>query len=232
MKWFIIETQSLCKSYKDGVVLEVLKDIDIAIEAGEFVCIVGPSGSGKSTLMNILGLLDRPSRGAVLYKGQEVSSKDDTFLAYLRNRHMGFVFQDHLLLPEFDALHNVMMPMLIRRHKNRSAIKEKAHSFLSMVGLADRITHKPSQLSGGQKQRVAVARALVNSPEVVLADEPTGNLDQKTGHTVWDMMLKLNDTQKITFIIVTHDAALAKRSSRIIEIVDGVVVSDENCKDS
>ena len=228
---FILETRNICKSYKNGVELDVLKNISIRIQAGEFVCIVGPSGSGKSTLMHILGLLDRPSRGIVVYRGQEVSSKDDTFLAYLRNRHMGFVFQDHLLLPEFDALHNVMMPMLIRRHKQRSEIQERARSILNMVGLSDRTTHKPSQLSGGQKQRVAIARALVNNPEIVLADEPTGNLDQKTSHATWDMMLKLNETQNVTFVIVTHDAILAESSSRTIEIVDGLVVRDFNHKD-
>jgi lipoprotein-releasing system ATP-binding protein len=222
----IIETRKLCKSYDTEVRLHVLKNIDMTINQGEFVCIAGPSGSGKSTLMHIIGLLDRPTKGSVLYRGGTVSGKNDTDLAYLRNHHMGFVFQDHLLLPEFDALHNVMMPMLIRRHRQRTEIKERAGYLLNMVGLSDRTTHIPSKLSGGQRQRVAIARALVNNPEVVLADEPTGNLDQKTSHTIWEMMLTLNKEQNVTFIIVTHDMSLTKSSSRVIEIVDGVIVSD------
>jgi len=226
MTEYIIETHTLCKSYENEVRLDVLKNINIAITQGEFVCIVGPSGSGKSTLMHILGLLDRPTKGTVNYRGNDVSGKDDAFLAYLRNRHMGFVFQDHLLLPEFDALHNVMMPMLIRRHKERGEIKDRAYSLLKMLGLEDRTTHTPSKLSGGQRQRVAIARALVNQPEVVLADEPTGNLDQKTSHAIWDMLLNLNAEHNTTFIIVTHDASLAQNSSRIIEIVDGMIVKD------
>jgi lipoprotein-releasing system ATP-binding protein len=202
------------------VELPVLRGIDIAVEVGEIVSIVGDSGVGKSTLLNLMGALDRPTGGTVLYEGQDIFKLTDRELARFRNQELGFVFQFHHLLPEFSAIENVMMPALITGKKKEEA-RETAAELLGRVGLTGRQQHKPSELSGGEQQRVAVARALVNDPKVVLADEPTGNLDRKTSEGIHDLLWELNERANQTFIIATHNESLAQRCDRIIELADG-----------
>lgn len=216
-----LRTIDLQKSYPSGPVeLHVLNGINIAIKAGEIVSIVGASGVGKSTLLNLLGTLDRPTSGKVLYDGQDIFELNDKEIARFRNRELGFVFQFHHLLPEFTALENVMMPALIGG-KRKGEIKPLADDLLSRVGLSGRGHHRPGELSGGEQQRVAVARALINNPKVVLADEPTGNLDRKTGEEVHNLIWELNKKMNQTFIIATHNESLAQRSHRIIRLTDG-----------
>ncbi len=217
----LLQTVNLYKSYFSGPVeLPVLKGIDITIEAGEIISIVGASGVGKSTLLHLLGALDRPTDGTVLYEDQDIFGLTDRKLARFRNGELGFVFQFHHLMPEFSAIENVMMPALIAG-KNKVRAREMAAEFLKKVGLAGREKHRPGELSGGEQQRVAVARALVNEPKVVLADEPTGNLDEKTSEEVHDLLWELNEQTNQTFIIVTHNQNLAQRADRIIRLADG-----------
>jgi lipoprotein-releasing system ATP-binding protein len=217
----LIRVENLHKSYYDGSMeLPVLKGIDMAIKMGEIVSIVGASGVGKSTLLNILGALDRPTDGRVFYLEQEIFTLNDKKLAEFRSREIGFVFQFHHLLPEFTALENVSMPALIARVPRNEAYP-RARKLLEHVGLKDRLTHKPSKLSGGECQRVALARALMNNPKVVLADEPTGNLDRKTSEAMHDLIWELNEMFNQTFIIVTHNLSLAQKSDRMIHLVDG-----------
>ncbi|NOZ24572.1 MAG: ABC transporter ATP-binding protein [Nitrospirae bacterium] len=221
----LIKTVGLKKSfYTPAGDLEVLRGIDLEIEEGEMVAIVGASGVGKSTLLHILGTLDRPTEGSVMYGGEDVFSFDDTTLASFRNKRIGFVFQFHHLLPEFTALENVMMPGLING-LGPSVIEEKASAILKDLGLRNRLSHRPGELSGGEQQRVAVARALVMEPSVVLADEPTGNLDTKTGSDLFGLLTEVNDSRGTTFVIVTHNDALARECTRIINMVDGTIVS-------
>ena len=203
--------------------LEVLKGIDFTVSEGETVAITGASGVGKSTLLYILGTLDRPTEGRVLYKGEDVFRYTNAELDSFRNRKIGFVFQFHHLLPEFTALENVMMPALIRGHSIKE-IRPKAEELLSSLGLGERLNHRPGELSGGEQQRVAVARALIMSPLVVLADEPTGNLDTKTGEKLFQTIVDLNKSKGTTFVIVTHNESLAKRCNRVIHMIDGRVV--------
>ncbi len=222
----LIETNNLKKSFRtEAGELEVLKGIDLSVNSGEMVAIVGASGVGKSTLLHILGTLDMPSSGKVFYQGLDIFSFDKNSLASFRNKTIGFVFQFHHLLPEFTAIENVMMPGLIHRSKvtgiSVQEIHKKAESLLKEMGLSDRINHRPGELSGGEQQRVAVARALILEPPVVLADEPTGNLDTKTGEELFDIFIKLNQEKKITFVIVTHNEALSRRCQRILKMVDG-----------
>ncbi len=202
------------------VALHVLNDIDLDIRTGEMLAIVGASGAGKSTLLHILGGLDRPTSGRVFYRDVDVFGLDSDRLARFRNEHVGFVFQFHHLLPEFSALENVMLPALIRGTE-RVAAAENASKVLADVGLGGRVHHRPGELSGGEQQRVAVARALVLSPDAVLADEPTGNLDTHTGEAVHELLQKINRERGITFVIVTHNDRLAIRADRVLRMADG-----------
>ena len=223
MKEFI-QVQQLFKSYKNGPRrVDVLKGIDLSFVEGERAAIVGASGVGKTTLLHILGTLDRPTSGQVHYEGKDVFALDEKELAIFRNREIGFVFQSHHLLPEFSALENTMMPCLIRGI-TKSEAAARAEAVLNLVGLKDRLLHKPGELSGGEQQRVAVARSLVLEPKVLLADEPTGNLDTKTGEAVFDLLGGLNEIKGVTLIVVTHNLQLAGRLARQIQLVDGKVL--------
>lgn len=222
----LIRVENLHKSYFDGSIeLPVLKGIDMIVGAGEIISVVGASGVGKSTLLNILGTLDKPTEGKVSYLGENVFEWNGNELARFRNGEIGFVFQFHHLLPEFTALQNVAMPALISR-ANFSESYDRARELLEHVGLAERLTHRPTKLSGGECQRVALARALVNNPKIVLADEPTGNLDRKTSESVHDLIWKLNEQFNQTFIIATHNQSLAQRADRVIHLVDGKISND------
>jgi lipoprotein-releasing system ATP-binding protein len=224
----LIETQDLKKSFAtEAGELKVLKGISIAINEGEIVGIVGASGVGKSTLLHILGALDRATSGKVLYSNQDISSFNGNTLASFRNKTIGFIFQFHHLLPEFTAVENVMMPGLINRSQKAGAgrdyneIYEKAGMLLNEMGLSERKTHRPGELSGGEQQRVAVARALILDPKIVLADEPTGNLDAATGEELFNILIDLNKKKGITFVIVTHNESLSNRCHRVLRMVDG-----------
>jgi putative ABC transport system ATP-binding protein len=225
----IIQTIELCKTYGMGdIQVKALQAVNLEIHAGEFVAIMGPSGSGKSTLMNILGCLDRPTSGQYLLAGEDVSHLDKTQLAHIRNRRIGFVFQSYNLLPRTSALENVMLPMLYNRDNHVSEVeqRDRALQALESVGLADRIHHQPQELSGGQSQRVAIARALVNDPVLLLADEPTGNLDSRSGEEIMRVLAKLND-QGSTIVMVTHEDDIAAFAQRTIHLLDGRVFTDQ-----
>ncbi len=219
----IVELRGVCKRYGEGtpVVAEILHDIDLLIEEGEFVALTGPSGSGKSTLLNIVGLLERASAGQVLIGGQDVAALPEAQLTALRGRTIGFVFQFHHLLPGFSALENAMMPAVIDAGQPSDAIERDAREMLRRVGLAGAEDKRPAQLSGGMQQRVAIARALAMSPRLLLADEPTGNLDTKSADDIFDLLQEINREQHSACLIVTHDPRLAARCSRRVEIVDG-----------
>ena len=222
----IIDMTGIRKIYRTGKIqVEALRGVDLAVEQGGFVAVVGPSGSGKSTLLNLLGCLDTPTSGAYRLGGEAVAGLSRDELADVRNRRVGFVFQNFNLLPQLTALENVEMPMLFggvgRRERRRRALEQ-----LELVGLADRVDHRPTELSGGQMQRVAVARALVMQPDLLLADEPTGNLDTGSGSDVMSLLADLW-AQGRTLVVVTHDQAMARRAGRVVEIRDGVIVSDE-----
>ncbi|MCE9904334.1 lipoprotein-releasing ABC transporter ATP-binding protein LolD, partial [Hafnia paralvei] len=199
---------------------DVLRNVTFDMQPGEMMAIVGSSGSGKSTLLHLLGGLDSPTSGEVIFKGQSLNEMSSTAKAELRNRELGFIYQFHHLLPDFSALENVMMPLLIGGKKGEDA-QGKAMDMLTAVGLAKRSHHRPSELSGGERQRVAIARALVNNPSLVLADEPTGNLDMRTADSIFDLLGELNVRQGTAFLVVTHDLALAKRLNRQLEMRDG-----------
>ncbi len=216
-----IRVRDLRKSFRmGGEELHILKGVNLTVRRGEFLAIVGPSGVGKSTLLHILGGLDRPTAGEVYYSGIEISRLPEGELAAFRNQTVGFVFQFHHLLPEFTAVENTMMPALIGRRPLSSA-QEAARGILQRVGLAERFAHRPGELSGGEQQRVAIARALVLSPDVLLADEPTGNLDSKTGEAIFDLLRGLNREQGLTVILVTHNEWLARRTDRLLRMADG-----------
>lgn len=222
----LIRTKALKKTYGGGAKgVEVLKGIDLSIAKGDTMAVCGASGAGKSTLLNLLGALDRPSSGEVLFKGEPIFGYDDRRLAAFRNRFVGFVFQFHHLLPEFTALENVMLPSLIGGGDFAEA-RKKALELLSEVGLENRADHKPGELSGGEQQRAAIVRALAQSPEVLLADEPTGNLDTRTGLEVFELLLEINRTRGTTMVIVTHNEALAGRLGRRIRMEDGNIRED------
>jgi lipoprotein-releasing system ATP-binding protein len=225
----LIETSQLKKSFiTDAGKLQVLKGIDLLIKEGEMVSIVGASGVGKSTLLYVLGALDKPTSGNILYNGADIFSLDEDSLASFRNKTIGFVFQFHHLLPEFTAIENVMMPGLISVRREaygvkRKEIKEKAERLLAEMGLSERKEHRPGELSGGEQQRVAVARALILEPKVVLADEPTGNLDTAMGEDLFNLLINLNKEKGLTFVIVTHNESLSKHCHRTIRMVDGKI---------
>ena len=222
----VIHTEHLCKYYALGdVEVRALHDISIDINYGEFAAIMGPSGSGKSTLMNILGCLDRPTSGSYLLDGTEVSEISDNRLAEIRNRKIGFVFQSFNLLPRISALENVMLPLLYSKNKSRA--RDRALEALEQVGLAKRSKHKPKELSGGQQQRVAIARALVNDPEIIMADEPTGNLDSKSGKEIMQLLIRLNKENGKTVLMVTHDPKIGAVVPRVISVFDGMLGSQE-----
>ena len=217
----LIQVQQLFKTYGNGTKrVEVLKGVDLTFYQGEKAAIVGASGVGKTTLLHVLGTLDRPTAGKVLYEGKDIYTLNEKDLAFFRNREIGFVFQFHHLLPEFNALENTMMPCLIQGLPKKEAVF-RAEAILTLVGLKERLSHKPGELSGGEQQRVAVARALVLEPKVLLADEPTGNLDAKTGDSVFDLLQELNRIKGVTLIVVTHNLKLAENMARQIQLVDG-----------
>jgi lipoprotein-releasing system ATP-binding protein len=223
----MIQIQDLNKTFlKDGLKIEALRGLNLQIEDGDSLAIVGASGSGKSTLIHILGTLDRPTSGTVLFDGIDVFSWPEQRLAAFRNREIGFVFQFHNLLPEFTALENTVMPALIQRMSKGEA-KRRAEAILTEVGLGERMNHKPGELSGGEQQRVAIARALILEPELILADEPTGNLDTETGKKIEEILVALNRTKRITLIVVTHNQSLAERMSHSIGLRDGRIDSRE-----
>lgn len=218
----MIEIKGVTKSFGS---LQVLKGIDLCIEKGEIVSIVGPSGAGKTTLLQILGTLDKPDNGSVVVDGIETSTLSTNKLSEFRNKHLGFVFQFHQLLPEFTAIENIMIPAYIAGMKNKEA-RSRAEELLAFMGLSDRATHKPNELSGGEKQRVAVARALMNNPAVILADEPSGSLDSKNKEELHKLFFELRDKFGQTFVIVTHDETLATLTDRTIHLKDGRIVGE------
>lgn len=221
----LIQLEDIYKIYKLGdTEVHALDGITLGIEQGEFIAIVGPSGSGKSTLMNILGCLDTPTEGSYLFEGKDMSKLSDDQLAVIRNKHIGFVFQSFNLLPKLDAVENVEVPLTYAGKKG-PARRERAVKMLEIVGLGDRIHHKPKELSGGQQQRVAIARALSTDPPVILADEPTGNLDTKSGTEIMQILKELNKSGK-TVILITHDINIAKQAQRNVHIQDGKIIED------
>ena len=219
----MIEIKNITKSFGS---LQVLKGISLHINKGEVVSIVGPSGAGKTTLLQIMGTLDKPDQGEIIIDGTNVSSMSTKKLSDFRNRHIGFIFQFHQLLPEFTAIENIMIPAFIAGKSHREA-KKKAEELLSFMGLTDRAMHKPNELSGGEKQRVAVARALINSPAVILADEPSGSLDTKNKEELHQLFFDLRDKFGQTFVIVTHDEELARITDRTIHLKDGQIIDAE-----
>ena len=223
MNTALLSCQNVSKFYQEGTQqTEVLKQVSFSMQPGELVAIVGSSGSGKSTLLHTLGGLDQPSSGEVFIKGQSLQHMTPNALAKLRNQYLGFVYQFHHLMADFTALENVMMPMLIGQ-QNKTEAQDRAAQILSAVGLQHRISHRPSALSGGERQRVAIARALVNNPALVLADEPTGNLDHKTTESIFELIQQLNQEKQIAFLLVTHDLNLAEKLNRRLIMQDGVL---------
>ena len=224
-----LQLQEIRKAYNIGMPseVEVLHGIDLTIKRGEFVALIGPSGSGKSTLLNQIGLLDKPTSGELYVTGQATTQLEDSDLTRLRAKSIGFVFQFHNLLPEFTALENVMLPLLAARGRPNDAMKLRAAELIEQVGLSKVGKHMSNDLSGGQQQRVAIARALVMQPPLVLADEPTGNLDTESANTIFELLRRVNKDSGTSFLIVTHDPRLAQRCDRIIELVDGRIDSDK-----
>jgi lipoprotein-releasing system ATP-binding protein len=222
----LLQCDKLCKRYQEGKVqTDVLHDVSFSINTGELMAIVGSSGSGKSTLLHLLGGLDTPTSGDVIFNGKAMSAMSSAAKAELRNRELGFIYQFHHLLPDFTAMENVAMPLLIGKN-NTDDTKQRALEMLKAVGLDHRSNHRPSELSGGERQRVAIARALVNNPRLVLADEPTGNLDARNADSIFELLGELNVRQGTAFLVVTHDLQLARRMSRQLEMRDGRLTSE------
>ncbi len=222
----VVLLEGVTRDYGRDVVTRVLKGVDLRLAAGEFTALVGPSGSGKSTLLNLVGLLDRATSGRVCLEGVDTAGLDDTALTRLRGRSIGFVFQFHHLLPAFTALENVMLPGIARDGRPSDALRRKAEEMLDRMGMSDRLRYKPGQLSGGQQQRVAIARALCLGPRLILADEPTGNLDTAAGAQVFELLRRINREERAAFLVVTHDQHIADRCDRVVELVDGSIVSE------
>ena len=222
----LLVLDGVVKDYGQRVVTRALHGVSFTLEAGEFTALIGPSGSGKSTLLHLLGLLDRPTEGRIVVKGQDTALLSDRQLGTFRGRTIGFVFQFHHLLPAFSAQENVLMPLLADRGRLDAEMQDRANGLLTRVGLADRARYRATDLSGGQQQRVAIARALAMHPALVLADEPTGNLDTESGDQVFGLMREFNQEQGTAFLIVTHDPRLAERCDRVLELVDGRIKSD------
>jgi len=231
MNEYIVETKNVTKTYMSGGrPLQVLKGVDLKVEHGEFMAIMGPSGSGKSTLLNMIGALDRPTSGDVLINGVNINSLNDNQVADLRNREVGFIFQFFNLIPRMDAQGNIELPMAIAG-KSRNDRHKRAKELLELVGLEDRADHKPSQLSGGEQQRVAIARALANEPNILLADELTGNLDSRTGEEIMHLLRNLNKEEGKTFILITHDPAVGQQTDRLVSFKDGVIEGEKRIRD-
>ncbi|MGC3820422.1 lipoprotein-releasing ABC transporter ATP-binding protein LolD [Acinetobacter sp. G11] len=223
MSNLVLEAKNISKSFTDGkTTVKVIKNLSLEVKKGEFVSIVGSSGSGKSTLLHVLGGLDCPTAGQVFLNGKRFDNLGEAERGYLRNQHLGFVYQFHHLLPEFTALENVAMPLMLRAGTTYKQSKEQAEYLLNRVGLSHRMTHKPGELSGGERQRVALARALVAKPELMLADEPTGNLDRKTAVKIFELLSELRDEFNMAMLIVTHDEQLAQTADSILHMQDGV----------
>jgi lipoprotein-releasing system ATP-binding protein len=219
----VLEAKNVVKHFTDGKsTVEVIKGLSLKVHAGEFVSIVGSSGSGKSTLLHVLGGLDRPTEGQVWLNGQRFDHMGEAERGYLRNQHLGFVYQFHHLLPEFSALENVAMPLMLRKGTNYKDVKAQAEYLLNRVGLSHRLTHKPGELSGGERQRVALARALVAKPALMMADEPTGNLDRKTAVKIFELLSDLRQEFNMAMLIVTHDEQLAQSADSILHMQDGL----------
>jgi lipoprotein-releasing system ATP-binding protein len=225
-----VNKQLTTKSGNEEIVTPILSGISFVIEQGEFTSITGPSGSGKTSLLYLMGGLDRPTSGRIILDQDEISAMDEEQLAEMRNRKLGFVYQFHFLLPEFNAIENVMMPMLARGKTPINEARKKAVHLLSELGLSDKLYNKPNQLSGGQQQRVAIARALANNPMVLLADEPTGNLDSKNAEMIYELFAKLNAETGQTIVVVTHDEHFASETRRILHILDGRLSSDRKLR--
>ena len=225
MSKLVLEAKDIYKSFNEGKNnVDVIKGLSLAIEQGEFVSIVGSSGSGKSTLLHILGGLDLPTQGSILLNGRRFDQLGEAERGFLRNQHLGFVYQFHHLLPEFTALENVAMPLMLRKVMTFKEAKQRAEYLLERVGLSHRLTHQPCELSGGERQRVALARALVTRPQLMLADEPTGNLDRNTAVGIFELLADLRKELNMAMLIVTHDEQLAKQADRVLHMQDGLWV--------
>ncbi len=225
MSKLVLEAKDIYKSFNEGKNnVDVIKGLSLAIEQGEFVSIVGSSGSGKSTLLHILGGLDLPTQGSILLNGRRFDQLGEAERGFLRNQHLGFVYQFHHLLPEFTALENVAMPLMLRKDMTFKEAKQRAEYLLERVGLSHRLTHQPGELSGGERQRVALARALVTRPQLMLADEPTGNLDRNTAVGIFELLADLRKELNMAMLIVTHDEQLAKQADRVLHMQDGLWV--------
>lgn len=221
----VIEINHLYKTYgKEPNIVNALNDVSLTVERGEFVAVLGPSGSGKSTLMNIIGLIDNFNSGEYILDGIKIGKETEKLYAKIRNQKIGFIFQKFNLISKYTALHNVALPLLLRGEKSKDA-KTRASQMLELVGLGERKNHRPNQLSGGQQQRVAIARALVGDSAIILADEPTGNLDKKTGEDIMNILLKLNEDGK-TIVLITHDPHVAQKAGRIIRVEDGLILQN------
>lgn len=227
MSNLVLDAQKIEKSFTDGKsTVDVIKGISLQVTAGEFVSIVGSSGSGKSTLLHILGGLDRPSAGQVMVNGRRFDNLSEADRGYVRNENLGFVYQFHHLLPEFTALENVAMPLMLRKNVKFKEAKQQAEYLLERVGLTHRLTHQPGELSGGERQRVALARAVVTKPKLMMADEPTGNLDRKTADKIFELLTELRSEFNMAMLIVTHDEQLAHSADRILHMRDGLWMND------
>lgn len=223
----VVEAKDLKKTYQMGMVeVHALRGVSLTIDKGEILAIMGPSGSGKSTLMHLLGCLDKPTSGKYILNGRDVSRMDGNQLAHIRNKEVGFIFQSYNLLPRLTAMANVMLPLNYVRGEEVKDGAGRAKELITQVGLKDRVLHKPVEMSGGEQQRVAIARALVNQPSILLADEPTGNLDSKSGKEIMDLLIKINKDRGVTLIIVTHAMEVARLTHRLVELADGMVKND------